>query len=137
MCGICKECNAIIKVKILHRPCDNVDIKIHFTILNLQEEKHSYQTKRQLKNKRRKIVSNLLIDKKMDAITFRRQEAKRLLDFGDIEPSIIPSPAVLRKAKEQRLLESYGLLYSNLVLNLLQSSKQEKYSGAIHNIGLL
>lgn len=58
----------------------------------------------------------------MDVITFRRQEAKRLKDFGDVEPSIIPN-AVLRKAKEQNLLERYGLLYTNPILNLLQSSK--------------
>jgi len=35
----------------------------------------------------------------MDVITFRREEAKCLKDFGDIELSII-SNAVLRKAKE-------------------------------------
>jgi len=40
----------------------------------------------------------------MDAITFRREDAKCLKDFGDVEPSIIPNAAVLRKAKKQSLL---------------------------------
>lgn len=73
----------------------------------------------------------------MDAVTFHRQEAKRLKDFDDVEPSILPNAAVLRKAKEQRLLERHGLLYANPILNLLQSSKQKNYTGAIHSIGLL
>lgn len=107
--GICKECNAK-KGRIIEKPRDNVDIKIHFIISNVQEEKHSYITKRQLRGKRRKIVSATLIERKIDAITFRRQEAKRLKDFGDIEPSIISNAAVLRKAKEQRLLERHRLI---------------------------
>lgn len=135
--GTCKECNANIKDKIIHKPRNDVDVKIHFIVSNIEEEKHSYTAKRQLKGQRHKIVSNALIEKKMDAITFRRQEAKRLKIFGDVESSILPNTAVLRKAKEQNLLERHGLLYANPVLNLLQSSKQGKYSGAIHNIGLL
>lgn len=85
--GQCKECKATIKGKIIHKPRDNVDVKIHFKALNIEEEKHSYTVKRQLKGKRRKIVTATLIEKKMNAITFRRQEAKRLKDFGDINSS--------------------------------------------------
>lgn len=29
MHGVCKECNATIKCKIMHRPCSTVDVKIH------------------------------------------------------------------------------------------------------------
>lgn len=31
--GICKECNAIIRGKIIHQPHNNVDVKIHFIAL--------------------------------------------------------------------------------------------------------
>lgn len=93
--AICKECSALILGKIMRRPCDDVDVKIHFTAFNVEEEKHSYEKKRQLKGQRRKIVTKTLIEKKMDAITFRREEAKRLKDFGVVEPSIIPNAAVL------------------------------------------
>lgn len=135
--GTCKECNAIIKGKIMHCPRNNVDVKIHFTTHNITEEKHSYKKKRFLKGKRRQIVTNVLIDKKLDAVTFRRHEAKRLKDFGDVEPSIIPNSAVLLKAKEQALIDRYGFLHINPSLNLLESAKQGKYHGAIHNVGLL
>lgn len=134
--GICKECKATIKGKIMFRPRDNVDVKIHFVVRNILEENHSYE-KKALKSKRRQIVTSVLIDKKLDVVTFRRQEAERLKDFGDIEPSIIPNSAVLRKAKEQALIEQYGFLYTNPALHLLQSAKQSKYCGAIHNVGLL
>jgi len=135
--GSCKECNALILGKIMRRPCDDVDVKIHFTAFNVEEENHLYEKKRQLRGQRREIVTKTLIENKMDAITFRREEAKRLKDFGDVEPSIIPNAAVLRKAKEQSLLEKHGFSYVNPVLNLLESSKQGKYCGAIHSIGLL
>lgn len=92
---ICKECNALILGKIMSKPCENVDVKIHFTAFDVEEENHSYEKKRQLRGKRRKIVSNILIDKTMDAITFCRLEAKRLKDFGDVEPPIIPNATVL------------------------------------------
>jgi len=35
------------------------------------------------------------------------------------------------------LIEQYGFLYANPALNLLQSAKQGKYCGIIHNVGLL
>jgi len=121
--------------RIMRKPRDDVDVKLHFTAFNVEEGNHSYEKKRQLRGQRRKIITKTLIERKMDAITFRRLEAKRLKDFG--EPPIIPKATVLRKAKEQSLLKKHGFLYANPVLNLLQSSKQEKYSGAIHSIGIL
>jgi len=108
--GSCKECNALILGKIMRRPCDDVNVKIHFTAFNIEEGNHLYEKKRQLRGQRRKIVTKTLIENKMDAMTFRREEAKCLKDFGDVEPSIIPDAAVLRKAKKQSLLEKYGLL---------------------------
>lgn len=33
--GFCKECNAIIKCKIMHRPRDDIDVKIHFVAFNV------------------------------------------------------------------------------------------------------
>jgi len=130
MHGVCKECNALILGRIMRKPRDDVDVKLHFTAFNVEEGNHSYE-----KKQRRKIITKTLIERKIDAITFRRLKAKRLKDFG--EPPIIPKATVLRKAKEQSLLKKHGFLYANPVLNLLQSPKQEKYSGAIHSIGIL
>lgn len=133
----CKECNAIITGRIMQRPRDNTDIKMHFIAENVEDNFHEYKKKRHLKGQRRKFVTDVLINEKLDAITFRRQEAKRLKDFGDVEPSIMPNAAVLRKAKEQALLEKHGFLYVNPALNLLNSAKNGKFAGAIHSIGVL
>jgi len=48
-----------------------------------------------------------MIKQRKEAITFRREEAKRLKDFGDKSPPILPSLTVLRKAKEERMLKQY------------------------------
>lgn len=135
--GSCKECDATIKGKIIHRPRHNADVKLQFTAHNVIENNHSYKKKRQLRGKRRQIISNAIIDQKLEAVTFRRQEAKRLKDVGDVEPSIIPSAVVLRKAKEETLMKRYGFLYTNSILNILQMAKHGKYSGYIRSIGLL
>ncbi|KAL0098877.1 hypothetical protein PUN28_020864 [Cardiocondyla obscurior] len=71
------------------------------------------------------------------AITFCREEAKRLKDFGDKNPPILPFSAVLRKAKEKKLLKQHGLVFSNPVLNLLHNAKYGKYAGSIISISLL
>ena len=78
-----------------------------------------------------------MIQGRQDAVILRRKEAGRFKKFGGKMPPILPTTAVLRKAKEQRLLSMYGLKFSNPALNLLDSSKNEKYAGCIHLIGLL
>lgn len=78
-----------------------------------------------------------MITQRKDAITFQREEAKRFKDFGDKNPPILPSSAVLRKAKEERLLKQHGLIFSNPVLNLLNHAKYSKYIGSIISISLL
>jgi len=79
----------------MRRPYDDVDVKIHFTAFNVEEENHLYKKKRHLRGQRRKIVTKTLIENKVNAITFCKEEAKRLKDFGDVEPSIVLNAAVL------------------------------------------
>lgn len=43
--GTCKECKAIMNGKVMHRPRDNVDVKIHCIIYNIVEENHTYKKK--------------------------------------------------------------------------------------------
>lgn len=78
-----------------------------------------------------------MIKQRKEAFIFHREEAKRLKDFGDKSPPILPSSTVLRKAKEQRLLNQHSLIFSNPVLNLLNNAKHSKYIGSIINISLL
>ena len=62
-----------------------------------------------MRGARRLQVANFLINTRADAVTWRRKEAARIKKFGDKNPPILPSNEVVRKAKEQRLLDKYGL----------------------------
>lgn len=117
-------------------PSDDVDVIIKFIIKNICSLKHTNVKKRHLKGNRRAMVANTMIKERKDAVTFRREEAKRLKDFGDKNPPILPSSAVLRKPKEERLLKQH-LIFSNPILNLLDNAKHGKYAGSIISIGLL
>lgn len=77
-----------------------------------------------------------MIEQRKDAITFKREEAKRLKKFGGKNMPILPNTNVLRKAKEQQLLKMHELEYANPLINLLHQSKCGKYAGSIHSIGL-
>ncbi|TGZ47630.1 hypothetical protein DBV15_13001, partial [Temnothorax longispinosus] len=78
-----------------------------------------------------------MIEQRKDAVTFQRNEAKRMKKFGGKNLPIVPNAATLRKAKEQQLLKLLGLDFVNPPINLLQQSKYGKYAGSIHSIGLL
>lgn len=121
-CGNCIECTAIIECTLLNIPPENIDVIMKCKLKNICYEKHANK-KRQLKGKRRAIIANMLIKERKDAITFRREEAKRLTQFGDKSPPILPSSTVLRKAKEEKLLKQHGLIFSNPLLNLLNNAK--------------
>lgn len=86
---------------------------------------------------RREKVANILITQRKDAVTFRREEAKRLKIFGTNNMPTVPNAAVLRKAKEQQLLKVHGLEFASPPMNLLHQSQYGKYAGSIHSIGLL
>lgn len=67
----------------------------------------------------------------------RKDSSREYTTIGDVESSITSNAAVIRKTKEQTLIERYRFSHTNPVLNLLQSSKQGKYYVTIHNIELL
>lgn len=68
------------------------------------------------------MISDIMIKQRKEVIIFRREEARHIKDFGDKSPPILPSSAVLRKAKEERILKQHGLIFSNPVLNLLNNA---------------
>jgi len=135
--GSCAECAATITCILLRMPSDDTDVIFQCTVENICSAKHITNKKRHVKGKRRALIADKMIEQRKDAISFRREEAKRLKQFGDKDPPILPSSTVLRKAKEERLLQQHGLIFSNPVLNLLNNAKHSKYIGSIINISLL
>lgn len=103
--GNCVECAATIECILFKMPVDDTDVIFKCKIKNMcSANLHTNIQKRHLKGKRRVMVADIMIKQHKDAITFRRDEAKRLKNFGDKNPPILPSSAVLRKAKEEILL---------------------------------
>jgi hypothetical protein len=133
--GNCVECAATIECKLLKIPSENTDVIFKCVAKNISSTRHT--KKRQLKGNRRARATDIMIKQRKEAIVYRREEAKRIKDFGDKSPPILPSCAVLRKAKEERLLSQHGLIFSIPILNLLNIAKYGKYTGSIINIGLL
>lgn len=134
--GSCTECAATIAGILFKVPSDDTDVIFQCTVKNICSVKH-VNKKRYLKGKRRALIADKMIEQRKDAIFFRREEATRLKQFGDKDPPILSSSAVLRKAKEERLLQQHGLIFSNPILNLLNSAKHSKYMGSIIHISLL
>lgn len=122
---------------MLKEPAKSVDVVMQCQVVGINNLQHSQKKRRHLKGQRRRKMADALINGRKDAIILRREEAGRLKKFGGKNPPMLPTTAVLRKAKEQRLLKKYGLKFSNPALNLLDSSKNGKCAGQIHFIALL
>lgn len=135
--GYCTECNAKITGRLQNAPTKDIDVIFSCCIENIQPQHYTGKKKRQLRGKRREKVATQLIECRKDAVTFVRDEAKRMKKFGGKNLPIVPNVATLRKAKEQQLLKLLGLDFVNPPINLLHHSNYEKYAGSIHSIGLL
>lgn len=135
--GHCVECKATINGSLLKEPAKAVDVVLTCRIEGINSRMHSGKKRRQLEGERRRKMADAMIDGRKDAIILRREEAGRLKKFREKNPPILPSTAVLRKAKEQHLLKKYDLKFSNPALNLYNSSQNGNYAGCIYFIGLL
>lgn len=135
--GFCCECRAKIYGNMIKEPAKNVDVIFKCNINGIRSKVHPGRKQRQLRGAHRRQVADFLIDTRTDAITWRRKEAGRIKEFGGKNPPILPSNEVVRKAKEQRLLDKYGLKFANPALNLLKSAKHGMFVGCIHYVALL
>lgn len=134
--GSCTECKAKVIGIVQCQPARKEDVIFNIVIENNMARLHTGQKERQLRGERRDKVAQHLIETRKAASTYRRQEAAKLKKFGDMDPSVLPSNQVLRKAKEEALLKKYGLQYGNYALNLLHHAKHGKHIGTIRKISL-
>ncbi|CAL1672243.1 unnamed protein product [Lasius platythorax] len=121
---------------LLKEPAKAVDVVLICRIEGINSRMHSEKKRRHLKGERRRKMADAMIDGRKDAVILRCEEAGRLKKFGEKDPLILPNIAVLRKAKEQRLLTKYDLKFSNPALNLYNSSQNEQaqiYSARCRN----
>jgi len=67
---------------------------------------------------------------------WRRNEANKIMEFGDPEPAHLPKNRILSKAKQEREKINLGSLTTSDPLQNLQYMKYNRHAGQIHAIGL-
>lgn len=134
MTGRCIECGVNFSGVIVNNPTPGHDV-IMECVLDNYDGSFIHSKKRQLKGKRRIDVSTKMVDHNILPCIWRRNEANKLMKFGDPEPPQLPINSVLRKAKQERQNVIFGLTGCNPIENL-RVMKYERHVGEIHSIGL-
>lgn len=114
----CPECNAKLCCILPNEITEDSDIIFNCTIKNANFE-YIHKKRRQLKGRRRIHVTNTIIDTKIDAISYVRNESKKIIRFGDAYPPILPTTNVLRKAVNEAQSKRLGLTGSKPINNLV------------------
>lgn len=130
----CPECNAKLYCTLIGKVTESKDVIFKCAIKNAGF-KYIHNKRRQLRGRRRVQVANAIIDNKIDAITYVRNESKKIINFGDVYPPILPKTNVLRKAVNEVRDKRLGLTGSK-VLNNLVNAMHTTHVGLIHKIGL-
>jgi len=130
----CPECNAKLYCTLIEKVTEGKDVIFKCAIKNANFQ-YIHSKRRQLRGRRRVQVANTIIDNKIDAISYVRNESKKIIKFGDAYPPILPSTSVLRKAVNEVQDKRLGLTGSK-VLNNLVNAMHTTHAGFIHKIGL-
>ncbi|RVE40187.1 hypothetical protein evm_015163, partial [Chilo suppressalis] len=130
--GNCSECHAIINIYCVTKPTAD---GATFYISTFDSRGIVHDKKRQLRGDRRQRIGKELQGKSTYA--WRRDEAKKLMTFGDVIPANLPSEEVARKAKQETRDKELGLYKVQSVLDSLRNMKYGlEFNGCIHEIGL-
>ncbi len=131
----CSSCHSNLRGVIYEKPdldsvnCVSIDCLYEGEFRFCQSSK-----KRRLIGNRQAKYSERMTDKNMSASFVRRNEAKKLMEFGEREPNILPTANALRQLKFREKKKSFPHEHPILSLSLLKSVAP--YSGVIRDIGL-
>lgn len=130
--GSCSQCGSKIHIYCLREP--TVDgATLHVSTFDPREGAH--KKKRNVRGERRLRIGKEL--QGSSTYAWRREEAKRLMDFDDPIPANIPSEEVVRKAKWEARDKSLGLFKVKSALASVWDMKYGlEFYGSIYEIGL-
>lgn len=94
--GKCSECKTQINIYNLEKPTED---GLQCTVSTYDTREIAHKKKRQLRSRLRRLTAKELQAK--STYTWRRDEANRLMEYGDIEPANLFSENVLRKVKQE------------------------------------
>lgn len=132
MWGKCSECDTVINAYALNKPTAN-GIDIHVSTNDTTGVKHI--KKRQLRGIHRKnVVKDVCA---LSVYAWRREEANKVMSFGNVEPAHLYNENVLRKAKQLEKDRILGL--SNVtdpILSIAKLKYNSEFAGFIREIGM-
>lgn len=127
----CRECEAVFTGYIYKKPAKKADVILECTLKgDLNKIIHK---KRHLKGYLRERIASELIDTQKSACVWRLEEARRVMNMGDMTPPILFDNSVLRKAKEEAFNQRYNLQNTDPIMNL-HVAKYGSLMGIIRSI---
>lgn len=130
--GSCTECGSKIHMYCLSEPIDD---GATFHVSTFDSRGVAHQKRRPVSGERRLRIGKELQGKSTYA--WRRDEATRLMEFGDVIPANIPSEDVVRKAKQETRDKDLGVFKAKSALASVWEMKYGlEFNGCIHEIGL-
>lgn len=130
----CSECNCNFSGMVANKPVPLNDVIMECIIENF-DASIKHKKKRHLKGNRRIEISNKMLEGNILPCIWRRNEANKIMKFGDPEPAHLPKNQILSKAKQEREKINLALTTSDPLQNL-QCMKYNQFAGQIHAIGL-
>lgn len=131
--GHCSECNSNIHIYCIEEPTGDGPVTLRVSTFDSTGVAHD--RKRQVRGEKRVRIGKQLTGKSVYA--WRREEANRLMKFGDVEPASLPSEEVARKLKQEARDKDLGLYKVQQALASVWEMKYSpEFSGSIHEIGL-
>lgn len=130
--GQCSTCRSFLK-GIVHNPPEpesRVVIECSYTGI-FKNCKSGY--KRRIIGKKRDEFSNKLIQQNMSASYIQKIEAKKLMNYGDPEPSNLPTMNALRVLKYQN--RQKDKLHKDPIMSLAQLKGSAPFNTILHDIG--
>jgi len=131
--GYCKECKNQLVGRCLKYPVDDNDDVI-FYICTLDTRGIIHKSKRRLAGSERKRIKEQL--QCQNAVQWRRENAKEIMNYGDEEPAHLYNLNVLRKARQEAKDNKLGLKSSiNLFDSILNLKNDVEFHMSIRDIG--
>lgn len=130
--GKCKTCNGELKGILDEKPPINNRAIFHCTYKG-NYQKCLEKQKRRTSSEKKLYYTNKLVSEKMSANMLRRSEANVLMEFGDNEPSHLPTANALRITKCRAIKDQRE--HDDPVLALCKLKHIHPYLNIIKDIG--
>jgi hypothetical protein len=132
MYGSCSCCHSILKGEILNQPVEECRVIIRCTIEGPYTQ-CTIRKKRRVIGEKKDIYLDKLLKQNMSAAYVQRLEAKKIMEYGDVEPSHIPTLNALRVMKYKE--NKKNRLNDDQILAITIMKETSPYNNILRDIG--